>query len=241
VNEEAQVSVPASRPLIIVCAGGFASEVGSYVQNLRTSGDPMHVRGFVDDHRFESRFEDAPLLGGIEQFGKFLAAHPDEEFLYVAAVGDNRTRADIVRRVERLGAPNLLPATIRHTTAVLGPDAEIGAGSFFGPGTIITSHVTVREHCILNTNSSVSHSASLGAYVHIAPGASICSGVVIEEGGYIGAGATVANDVLVGAWSVIGAGAVVTDDVPAHVTVMGSPARIVQRHGRSARQPMFAG
>ena len=199
------------------------------------------MRGFVDDHRFEARFEGAPILGGIDDLGVYVAAHSDEVFHYVAAVGDNRTRAEVVRRVERLGAVNLLPVTVRHTTAVIGPDAEMGAGSCIGPGAIITAHVEIGGYCILNTNSSISHGASLGSFVHVAPGASICSGVTIEEGSYIGAGATVADDVIVGAWSVIAAGSVVTENVPARVTVMGAPARIVQRHGRSPRLPMLAG
>jgi sugar O-acyltransferase (sialic acid O-acetyltransferase NeuD family) len=232
---------PVSRPLVIVCAGGFASEIASYVHNFQVDGEPMHVRGFVDDHRFETHFEGAPLIGGIDELGTFLAAHPDEEFLYVAAVGDNRTRAEIVRRVERIGAPNLLPVTVRHTTSVIGSDAAIGTGTCFGPGTIVTAHVQVGDHCILNTNSSISHGSTLGSFVQVAPGASICSGVTIEEGSYVGAGATVADDVTVGAWSVIGAGSVVTENVPARVTVMGAPARIVQRHGRSPRLPMLAG
>jgi sugar O-acyltransferase (sialic acid O-acetyltransferase NeuD family) len=232
---------PASRPLVIVCAGGFASELASYVHSLQVDGEPMYVRGFVDDHRFESSFEGAPLLGGIDELGIYLAAHPDEAFWYVAAVGDNRTRAEVVRRVERLDAKNLQPVTIRHATAVIGADAEIGVGTCIGPGAIVTAHVRIGDYGIVNTNSSTSHGSSLGAFVHVAPGASICSGVTIEEGCYVGAGATVADDVMVGAWSVIGAGSVVTENVPARVTVMGAPARIVQRHGRSPRLPMLAG
>jgi acetyltransferase-like isoleucine patch superfamily enzyme len=87
----------------------------------------------------------------------------------------------------------------------------------------------------------VSHDAILAPLVNVNPGASICAGVRLGEGCTVGAGATVTDDVQVGEWSVICPGAVVIDDVPAHVTVEGAPARIVQRHGRGARQPSIAG
>lgn len=231
----------ATRSLFVVCAGALASDIASYVRHRQTVGEPTHISGFVDDHRFEPRFEGAPLLGGIADFGAFLKAHADETVWYIAAVGANRTRAEVVRRLERLEAPNLKPMSIIHRAAVFAEDTPIGAGSLIGPGAVVTSHVTLGDHGVLSANCSVSHGASLAAFVHVAPGASVCSGVMVQEGGYIGAGATVANNIVVGAWSVIEAGAVVTENVPAHVTVSGSPARIVQRHARHTRFPMIAG
>lgn len=229
------------RPLIVVCAGGHAAELASYVRALQIVGEPIFVRGFVDDHRFESTYEDIPLLGGIANLGSFLAEHPTEPFLYISAVGDNRTRADVVRRIQCLEAPNLSPWTVRHATATVGDTVRIGVGTCLGPGVVVTARVTIGDHCVLDANSSVSHDAEIGAYVNVNPGASICGNVTIGDGCSIGAGATVADGVQVGTWSVIGAGAVVTEDVPAHVTVVGSPARIIQRHGRGTRLPTLVG
>jgi acetyltransferase EpsM len=228
-------------PLIIVCAGGFAADLASYIRAQRVVGEPMFVRAFVDDHRFESTYEGAPLLGGVEDLGAFLAAHPDDMYAYVVAVGDNRTRAEVVRRVERLGATNLTPGTVQHSSALVGHAVEIGHGTCLGPGSIVTTRVVIGNHSIVNTNSSVSHETALGSFVNVNPGASICGGVTIGEGCYIGAGATVVDGIQIGDWSVIEAGSVVIEDVPPHVTVTGSPARIIQRHGRGLRQPMHVG
>jgi acetyltransferase EpsM len=204
-------------------------------------GEPIYVRGFTDDHRFEPSFEGAPLLGGIDKLGAFLASHPDEMFAYITAVGDNRTRADVVRRVEALRAPNLKSWTARHVTAIVGETIEIGDGSCLGPGAIVTARVKIGQHSILNANCSVSHDAAIGSFVNVSPGAAICGEVVVGDGCYIGAGATVTGGVQIGAWSIVGAGAVVTEDVPSHVTVAGSPARIIQRHGRTPRLPTLVG
>lgn len=230
-----------SRPLIVVCAGGHASELASAVRDLQIVGGPVDIRSFVDDHRFESTFEGAPLISGIERLGAFLDLHADEQFWYIATLGDNRARAAVVRRVEGLRASNLSPWTARHVSAVVGDTVQIGVGSRLGPGAIVTARVTIGDHCIVNANSSVSHDVEIASFVNVGPGAAICGGASIGEGCSIGAGATIVDGVQVGAWSVVGAGAVVSEDVPAHVTVDGAPARIVQRHGRGMRQATLAG
>lgn len=230
-----------ARPLIVVCAGGHASELASAIRDLQIAGGPVQIQGFVDDHRFESTFEGAPLIGGIDRLGAFLNLHAEEQFWYIAAIGDNRARAAVVRRVEGLGASNLSAWTARHVSALVGDTVQVGVGSRLGPGAIVTARVTIGDHCIVNANSSVSHDVEIASFVNVGPGAAICGGVTIGEGAYVGAGATVADGVHVGAWSVIGVGAVVSGDVPAHVTVDGSPARIVQRHGRGIRQATLAG
>ena len=65
--------------------------------------------------------------------------------------------------------------------------------------------------------------------MHIAPGATICGGVTVEDSVFIGAGATVIQSVHIGANSIIAAGAVVTCDVPEGVIVRGVPAKVVEK------------
>jgi len=51
----------------------------------------------------------------------------------------------------------------------------------------------------------------------------------LEDGVTIGANATLIGDVTIGEGATVGAGAVVVEDVPADATVVGNPARVIDR------------
>ena len=50
--------------------------------------------------------------------------------------------------------------------------------------------------------------------MHIAPGATLCGGVTVGDGAFVGAGATVIPGVIIGAGARIGAGMTILADVP---------------------------
>lgn len=101
---------------MVVCAGARASEIASYLRDQHVVGEPVAPRGFVDDRRFEPTFEGAPLLGGIDQLAELVRTRASQSFLYIDAVGNNRTRAAVVGRIEHLQATNLTPRIARHVS-----------------------------------------------------------------------------------------------------------------------------
>jgi acetyltransferase EpsM len=58
----------------------------------------------------------------------------------------------------------------------------------------------------------------------VSPGATVCGGVHVGEGTWIGAGAKVKNGVKIGKWAIIGMGAIVISDVPDFSIFTGIPA-----------------
>ena len=99
------------------------------------------------------------------------------------------------------------------------PAAKIGRGVMFDHAT----GIVVGETAVIENNVSIMQSVTLG-------GTGNESGdrhPKIREGVMIGSGAKILGNIEVGKGAKVGAGSVVLDDVPAHVTVAGVPARIV--------------
>ncbi len=99
------------------------------------------------------------------------------------------------------------------------PGARIGKGMLFDHAT----SVVIGETAVIEDDFSMLHEVTLG-------GTGKEGGdrhPKIRRGVMIGAGAKVLGNIVVGEGAKIGAGSVVLDDVPAHTTVAGIPARPV--------------
>ena len=112
---------------------------------------------------------------------------------------------------------------------------------------------TFREFCTINTGTvqdrgvttvgndnwvmayvHIAHDCVVGDFVTLAPGVQCNGNVVIEDHAYIGAGAVIkqgqpGKPLVIGSGAMVGMGAVVTKSIPPGITVVGNPARPLQR------------
>lgn len=99
------------------------------------------------------------------------------------------------------------------------PGARIGKGMLFDHAT----SVVIGETAVIEDDFSMLHEVTLGGTGKVGGDRH----PKIGRGVMIGAGAKVLGNIVVGEGSKIGAGSVVLNDVPAHTTVAGIPARPV--------------
>ena len=211
--------------VVIIGAGGHGSEVRSYLHDLVNAGQPLRLVGFIDDRLPIGPLLGSEVLGGLSALAQIGTEH--DILHYITAFGDNPTRREIVEKLAALQISALRPWTLRHPTANIGYEVEIGDGTLLAPGVIVTTRVRLGRHCILNVNASVSHDCKIGDFVNINPGATICGDVAIGDGSFIGAGAVVKERITIGQGVLVGAGAVVVKDVPDRAKVVGVPATVV--------------
>jgi sugar O-acyltransferase (sialic acid O-acetyltransferase NeuD family) len=212
--------------VVVIGAGGHAAEVCSYVVDLRRESPAIRLLGCVDDRKPIGRSGPVEIIGDFSMFETLVRTEPG--LRCIVAVGDNATRKQLVSRVDALGRPELW-LTLRHPAALVGQDVTIGPGTCLAPGSIVTTRVRIGAHVIVNVKASVSHDAVVGDYVNLNPGAAAAGNTRLGEGCYIGAGATVIDQVSVGDWTIVGAGAAVVRDLPANVTAVGVPARVIKQ------------
>jgi len=219
-------SLPAEKAIYIIGAGGHGRELNSYVRDLQRAGWRGELRGFLDDGITPGAHNGVNVVGPVDCLRDAdLAAEPG----YITAFGDNRIRRKVVARLGEIYGERLRPWTLIHPSALVGCGSEIGEGTCLAPGAIVTAKTKIGRHAILNVKASVSHDCTVEDFANINPGATICGWVSIGEGAYVGAGGVIKDRINIGPWSVVGAGAVVVRDVPAHATVVGVPARVLER------------
>ena len=104
------------------------------------------------------------------------------------------------------------------------PEAKIGKRLFIDHGT----GVVIGQTSIIGDDVTIYHGVTLGGKGgRINPGKK--RHPTLENGTTIGAGAQILGDITIGKDAKVGANAVVTGDVPSNCTVVGNPARLVQK------------
>lgn len=220
--------------VVVIGAGGHAKVV---VACLRAVG--RKPSGIYDDNEtlWGASISGVPVVGGIEKLKHSVRSKQQA----VIAIGDNQSR----RRVATfLQSANIEWTTIKHPSAFVDQTASLGAGSVVCAGAIVQAGAVIGDHVIINTSASVDHDCRVGAYGHIAPGATLTGGCVTEEAGLIGAGSTVLPGRVIGRDALVGAGATVTKDVLDASIVVGCPAQpagrmVVDRTMQRANWPVF--
>ncbi len=188
-----------------------------------------------DTHQVVAFADETPELKGQQVLGRPVLGDPAEVAEQVAelgimgafvAVGVPRARA---RLAEICRSMDLSLPTLIHPSAYLSPEAQIGEGAFLGAGVQVLPGASVGDLCRVNAGTVVSHHVQVGYCNTIGPNATLAGRSSTAAFAFLGAGCTLLPEVRVGEEAMVGAGAVVTRDVAAALTVVGVPARPLDR------------
>ena len=125
--------------------------------------------------------------------------------------------------------------SVHANNTIIMDEAIIGAGAALSPFVTVTSNIQIGKCFHANLYSYVEHDCIIGDFVTFAPGVKCNGNIHIEDHAYIGTGAVIKQGtpdkpLVIGKGAIIGMGAVVTKSVPPGVTVVGNPARILEKN-----------
>ena len=118
---------------------------------------------------------------------------------------------------------------------LIAPEAVVSSSAYIGEGCIIQSQCHISSDVCLgkcvraNVAANIMHNVEIDDFATVAPCACLLGYVAIGAGAYIGANSTILPYKHVGADAVVGAGAVVTKDVCIKETVVGVPAKAIDK------------
>lgn len=212
----------------IIGAGGYGRETmplaRASLSTLLSSGEAelfFVVEGEVGGEQVNG----FPVLS-MERF----LSLPGELFFSIA-IGASDTRERIARFCESRGAA---PFSIVAGNVVILDANKIGSGAVLSPFVTVTSNAKIGNYFHANIYSYIAHDCIIGDFVTFAPGVKCNGNVHIQDHAYIGTGAVIkqgasTQPLVIGRGAIVGMGAVVTKSVAPGETVVGNPARPLQK------------
>jgi len=147
----------------------------------------------------------------------------------IIGIGDNFQRLNCRNKIIKL-MPKFKFINCIHPHSIVGKEVTFGIGNVVMAGAIINSSTIIKDHCILNTNSSIDHDSLISDFVSIAPNVGIGGNVKIGNYSSIGIGANIFHNVTVGNNCIIGGGSLVCNNTIANSVYYGSPSKFIREH-----------
>jgi sugar O-acyltransferase (sialic acid O-acetyltransferase NeuD family) len=213
----------------LIGAGGFGREVMPLARaqlEPQLSSGKARLAFVVEDDSSHTEVNGLAVISLRE----FLAYPGDRHFNI--AIATSKARARIAAICEAAGAR---PFSIIASNVVILDEVEIGDGAILCPFVTLLSNVRIGRFFHANIYSYVAHDSAIGDFVTFAPRVACNGRSRIEDHAYVGTGAVLREGapsapLTVGAGAIIGMGAVVTRNVAPGLTVIGNPARPMQKN-----------
>ena len=193
---------------------------------LKRLGNPAEIV-FIDDSLVTETIINSHRAMSYAAF----KAHPATQKQVLIAIANSQVREKISKQLEQ-DAIELW--TVQADNVVRMDDVVLAQGAALSPFVTFTSNIKIGKCFHANLYSYVEHDCVIGDYVTFAPGVKCNGNIHIEDHAYIGTGAVIKQGtpdkpLVIGKGAVVGMGAVVTKSVLPGVTVIGNPARILEK------------
>ena len=149
--------------LLILGAGQY----GMVAKEIAEATGDYTAIAFLDDNN--------PIaIGKLQDYEKYASEYDAA----IIAIGNAVLRLDLLEKLEQCGYQ--IPVLI-HPTAYVSPSAEIAAGSFIEPMTVIHTEVVIGKGCIISAGTIVNHNSKIGSGCHLNCGTIVASNSKVQD------------------------------------------------------------
>jgi sugar O-acyltransferase (sialic acid O-acetyltransferase NeuD family) len=220
--------------IAIYGAGGFARTVAWNARACNRQKQKYEIVCLISDVQDEhgKKIHEIPVLSLDEAYGRYPLAR------VVRAIGNPKASQSIMNKAATKGFDF---ETIIHPNVEMSEYVKIGTGTVILAGSIISTNIDIGKHVQINLNCTIGHDALIEDFSTIAPGVHVSGWVHLGKRVHIGTGAVVIDGspeerISIGDDVIIGAGACVTKSIPSGLTVVGIPAKPINRRSGT---PLF--
>lgn len=152
----------------------------------------------------------------------------------IVGLGDNYLREKVVLEILQQNE-NFKFINAISNFSYISPTAKIGVGNVIMPGVVVNSEVVMKNHCIINTNSSLEHNSFMEDFSSLSAGVTTGGYFTIGKYSAIALGVTILDRTSIGENVVVGSGSLVTKNLESHGLYYGSPAKRIRDRKPSER------
>jgi len=209
------------RTLYVYGASGLGREVMELATILNRQSHTWTQLLYADDN-VSGIIDGTPVAGGDDLLLRLTVASD-----VVLGIADPDVKSRLFRELSHNGLL-AFPALV-HPDAYVSPAACVGAGAVVQRGCSVSVAATVGRFVFMNMGCRVGHDVRIGDFSSLMSDVDLGGHDIIEESCYFGTKSTVVPGVHVGRSVRVGAASLVVHDVVYGLTVMGNPAREIDR------------
>jgi sugar O-acyltransferase (sialic acid O-acetyltransferase NeuD family) len=209
--------------MVIIGAKGFAKEVLEVLYQQDYNLESIFCFDNITNPPIEKLFDNFIIINNLDEVKKHFLNNND----FVLGIGGTHLRETLYNLFYELGGK---PFTLISPYAHIGKfNNYIGEACTIMTGAILTNDISVGIGTLINLNVTIGHDTSIGKFCDIMPGANISGNVTIGDFCNIGTGCIILPKIKIGNNVTIGAGAVVNKNIEDNQTVVGIPAKPINR------------